>query len=230
MPDPMLDLAFPIVEGRVTTIDHGHALYGAVKAAAPHLAEMRIGIMPLRGQPIEGGLLLLRPRERLRVRLPAGAIPLALPLAGRDLRVGSQLLRLGVPSIDALVPQANLYARTVVVVKGQGGAKPATATAPAQRANRPATEAETIAAIQAIAGTGASVRSLRRRTIRIHDVQIPGFEIVVEGLADAASLRLQAEGVGGRRAFGCGIFVHAGLKKPAIAAPATATSEEAGHA
>jgi CRISPR-associated protein Cas6 len=48
---------------------------------------------------------------------------------------------------------------------------------------------------------------LRSRTFRIHGRQILGFGMLVRNLEPRASLRLQAEGFGGRRAFGCGLFV-----------------------
>lgn len=217
MSQPAVDLAFPIVEGRTVTIDHGHQLYGAVKTAAPALGEVPLGIHPLRGQPLEGGLLLLRPGAVLRLRLTADHLAKALPLAGREVRVGSMLLRLGAPRIEALEPHPTLFARTVVLVKKD----PATPDR-----GRPATAPEVTAALQSIAGSGATIRLPKTRSIRIHGQQIHGFEVVVEGLSPESSLRLQAEGLGGRRAFGCGIFVNAGVRKPTPAV----VEEGIGHA
>jgi len=48
------------------------------------------------------------------------------------------------------------------------------------------------------------------RTIRIHGKQILGFEVMAVHLNEQDSLHLQEEGFGGRRAFGCGIFVRVG--------------------
>jgi CRISPR-associated protein Cas6 len=221
MSQPSVDLAFPIVEGRTVTIDHGHQLYGAVKTAAPALGEVPLGLHPLRGQPLDGGLLLLRPGSFLRLRLGADNLAKALPLAGREIRVGSMLLRLGAPRIEALEPHPTVYARTVVLVK-KDPASP--------DRGRPATGPELTAALQAIVGPTASIHLLRTRSIRIHGQQILGFEVVVEDLTPEASLRLQAEGLGGRRAFGCGIFVNAGDRKPVAATTPTVTEEGIGHA
>ena len=208
----ILDLAFPIVEGRLVAIDHAHALYGAIKHVAPALTG--IGIWPLRGQPL-GEWLQLRHHEHLRLRLDADRIAQALPLAGRELRVGSNLLRLGAPRIEALEPHANLYARTVVIAKGKGG-----------EGNRPASELEVLATATA-AAPGAKPIILGRRTLRIHGVQIPGFELVLEGCSPEVSLKLQSEGLGGRRAFGCGIFVNAGVRAPVVAGTAADKAEHA---
>jgi CRISPR-associated protein Cas6 len=213
-----LDLVFPVVQGLVVPIDHGHMLYGACKQAAPALGGIRLGIHTLRGTPLPQGLLHLGQRSRLRLRLEAERIPLALPLAGRELRLGSHLLRLGAPQVEALEPHPNLYARTVVIAKGEQG-----------DGNRPASEAETVEKAKT-AAPGATVIVLGRRTIRIHGVQIPGFELVLEGVDPATSLRLQAEGLGGRRAFGCGLFVNAGVRKAGTAVLAAASSDEVGHA
>lgn len=221
MTQPSVDLAFPIVEGRTVTIDHGHQLYGAVKTAAPSLGEVPLGLHPLRGQPLEGGLLLLRPGTVLRLRLGADHLAKALPLAGREIRIGSMLLRLGAPRIEALEPHPTLYARTVVLVK-KDPASP--------DRGRPATGPELTTALQAIVGPTATIHLQRTRSIRIHSQQILGFEVVVEGLTPEVSVRLQTEGFGGRRAFGCGIFVNAGDRKPMPAADSKATEEGIGHA
>ncbi len=45
-----------------------------------------------------------------------------------------------------------------------------------------------------------------RRTVRIHDREVAGFAVRVEGLTADDALRLQGAGLGGRRRFGCGIF------------------------
>ncbi len=213
---PAIDLAFPVIQGLFVPIEHGHQLLGAIKEAAPQLAEVRIGVHSLRGSPMERGLLHLRHREHLRLRLPGDRIAAALPLAGRELRIGSMLIRLGVPSVEPLAAHAELYARSVCVAitakPGPDGVKPKHA--------REATEAELLAHVRARCNADASVRILRWRTVRLHgkgraggDLQIRAGEVVIEGLDDEHSLAIQSDGIGGRRAFGCGIFVRAGVRK-----------------
>jgi hypothetical protein len=60
--------------------------------------------------------------------------------------------------------------------------------------------------------TAAEVRwEIRRpRTIAIHGAQVLGFEVLARNLTPELSLALQDKGVGGRRAFGCGLFVRIG--------------------
>ena len=46
-----------------------------------------------------------------------------------------------------------------------------------------------------------------RRTFRIKDKQVVGFEMGVTQLTAEESLTLQEKGLGGRRKMGCGVFV-----------------------
>jgi CRISPR-associated protein Cas6 len=54
--------------------------------------------------------------------------------------------------------------------------------------------------------TGTRSKFLRR-TIRIHDKEIVGFALRVDNLQNNESLQLQEKGIGGRRRFGCGLFL-----------------------
>ncbi|NET48533.1 MAG: type I-MYXAN CRISPR-associated protein Cas6/Cmx6 [Merismopedia sp. SIO2A8] len=47
---------------------------------------------------------------------------------------------------------------------------------------------------------------LARRTLQVRDKKVLGFSVVVEGLSDDDSLKLQWHGLGGRQHFGCGWF------------------------
>ena len=223
-----IDLVLPIVEGRVVPRDHGHLLYGAIKNAAPQLGELSPGIHPLRGEVLPAGLLYLPPRARLRIRIAADRIAAVLPLAGRELRLGSHLIRLGAPQIEVLEPQAILTSSLVVMAKTVTKAERGEG-----RGNRFADEAEILTAIKAVIGN-ASVRSLGRRSLVLHKepkhIRVPGIGVVIEGLDPDISLRLQAEGLGGRRAFGCGIVVKAGPKPAAETVLAPASSQEVEHA
>jgi CRISPR-associated protein Cas6 len=48
--------------------------------------------------------------------------------------------------------------------------------------------------------------NLARRTLRVKEKKIVGYSVVVEGLSEADSLKLQWHGLGGRQHFGCGWF------------------------
>ena len=49
-------------------------------------------------------------------------------------------------------------------------------------------------------------RVLKRRTFKVHDKQIVGYSLLVNGLSSEASIILQENGLGGRQKMGCGFF------------------------
>ena len=55
--------------------------------------------------------------------------------------------------------------------------------------------------------------------MRVKQFQNIGFAVGLSGLSDEDSLKLQALGLGGRRAFGGGFFVHGPLPEGALAQP-----------
>jgi CRISPR-associated protein Cas6 len=192
--NPVLDLCFPVVRGRTLDVDHGHSLYLALTAACPDLARIPgLGIHAVRGVPDrQRGELILLDDAEVRLRLPAGAAPLVRGLAGAQLQVRRHAITLGEPCGQALAPVSALWARTVTIHFQE----PAIGAALAQLANRFAQDFP-----------WGSFRILRPRTIRFEGRQLLGFEMAVRDLPPRASLVLQGQGFGGRRALGCGLFV-----------------------
>ena len=153
----MVDLAFPIVQGSVVPLDHAHLLLGALKGAIPQLAEIRLGVHPLTGDVFPAsGLLNLDRRAVLRLRLDDAFIPLAAPLAGRELRIGSMLIRLGRPTVEMLAPRSALHAAMVVVARtvprAMRGIRP---DGRSDRVNRVCTGPELVTYIQSRCNPGA---------------------------------------------------------------------------
>jgi CRISPR-associated protein Cas6 len=189
----VVDVAFPILEGTVLEIDHGHALYGALKRACPGIqGRPGLGIHTVRGIPGLQGLLMLDFRSEVRLRLPEEDVPLLEGLSGSVLAVRDHAIRLGEPQRHRLSPFPSLWARTVTLHfpdMENGGAR------------------DQLVARFLQTYPQASVEILRPRTIRVHGRQILGFEMVVGDLDDRESLQLQFQGFGGRRALGCGLFL-----------------------
>jgi CRISPR-associated protein Cas6 len=79
----------------------------------------QVGLHLLRGAYDRRGRLLLGPRARFGLRLPAALIPKVLALAGKRLLVGDDSLRVGVPHVQALRPASVLAARVVTTRNGQ---------------------------------------------------------------------------------------------------------------
>lgn len=192
--NPVVDLCFPIVQGAGLEVDHGQALLQALSARCAGLARIPgLGIHAVRGRPGPGkGELILSGDSEVRLRIPAGSAGLLKKLAGAELELAGHRIRLGEPWVQALTPGSALWARIVTIHFRDL----AIGAAQAQLAFRLARDFP-----------WGSFRILRPRTIRFEGRQLLGFELAVRNLAPRASLLLQGQGFGGRRALGCGLFV-----------------------
>ncbi len=202
---PFVDLTFA-VSGRSVPIDHGYALYAAVSRAVPTLhGAPWLGIHAIDGTSMPPMVLLNR-RSKLRLRLPLERINAGLRLAGSELDVAGNALVVGVPSVHALAPVPDLAARLVVV---KLTAFPLSGTARVDEGSaRNAVEAELRRQMTALHAEGLlTVGKLRE--IRVAGRRVLGFSVRVGGLEPEASLRLQSDGLGGKRRMGCGVFVPA---------------------
>lgn len=190
---PHVDLAFRLT-GASIPVDHGYTLYAAISRVLPHLhADKEVGIHPIRGRYSGSGNLYLAAASRLTIRLPEDRIAAVLKLAGKTIELGGHRLRVGVPETRALRPAAALYSR-LVTIKGFMEVDPFLAAAKRQLDSL---------------GVDAVLIIGERRTFRVKDKQVVGFEVFANQLDAEASLRLQESGLGGRRHMGCGVFVPA---------------------
>jgi len=203
---PAVDVSFPITTRHPIPADHAYLLYSAVSRVLPELhGGNGFGIHPIRGQQIGGRTLRLCDFSRLTIRTPADRIGELLPLAGKQLKMLDRSLRVGVPQVRPLIPATALRSRLVVIKVAHIDAKGLTE------------DIFTAAARKKLDALGVS-REVRiviprrddrpiRRTLRIKDKQIVGYEVLLEGLTAEESLNVQEAGLGGRRHMGCGIFV-----------------------
>jgi CRISPR-associated protein Cas6 len=186
---PVLDLAFPVVAGRVLAVEHAEALYDALRGACPDLPGIPgLGIHALEGTGgTEPGLLNLAAQAEVRLRVPLAAVALLGALAGRDLDIQGRRLTLGAPRQTLLAPFPALWAHRVTVpVKELGRLEPQAFVDKHFRERFP----------------GAAVAVLELRGERGI-----AFALAVRNLEPRASLRLQGEGFGAQRALGYGLFV-----------------------
>lgn len=223
-PEPVLELRFPVT-GSTIPADHGYVIFSALCTLLPELRieQERIqglAVAPIAGRPVGGRRLALGPGSNLIFRLPASRIPGLLPLAGKTLPMpGNGALAVGVPETRAIVPCQSLYSRLVTIkVRGLKESAPDYHHAFLAAARRMATElglaAEQLDLVPRRRGvpvegkTGARADSpWLRRTLAIKHRKIAGYALLARGLDPAASIALQAHGLGGRRHFGCGVFV-----------------------
>jgi CRISPR-associated protein Cas6 len=201
-----IDLLFPVVGTRLPT-DHGYPLYSTLSRLLPclHDGSVSFGLLPINGQYVGRSLLQLDPkRSRLRLRLSAADVPRVLPLAGKGLAVMGHRIRLGVPQLHAIQPVSSLIARTVAI-------KHATEPDSFLTAARQQLDLLGIRGRLRLPdrlAQGGKVEPARH-VLRIKDVRIVCFSLLVEDLSPEESLRLQEVGLGGRRRMGCGMFLPA---------------------
>jgi len=200
--DMMIDCSFRLLPGAVP-LEHGYSLLSALSRIMPSLhGDIQIGVHPIRGRRTGANVLTLDGDSRLRIRAPVDRVGELLALAGRFLDVGGHEIGLGVPELWALAPATTLYSR-LVTIKGF------TEPGPFLEAARRQMDAMGVSGRLEVPTVPEGPRAglPRRRVVRVRQMSVVGFAIVVEGLSDADSLTLQERGLGGRRRMGCGIFV-----------------------
>jgi len=202
----IVDLVFQILCPQPIPADHGYVLYSTVSRTLPevHRAD-GYGIHPIGGRQLGGRTLQLTERSRLAIRTDADQIARFLPLAGKFLPLFDRRLHVGVPQIHALTPALALRSRLVTIKL------PETAS----QKDDAAQESFLAAIGRQFASLGISEHVKcclgKRRTLRIKDKEVVGYEVLIENLAVEESMALQERGLGGRRHMGCGIFAPIGI-------------------
>lgn len=197
-----LDLVFAMVCTHPLPADHGYLLYSAVSRMLPgtHQAD-GYGIHPIRGRQLGGRTLQLAEHSRLAIRTDADQIARFLPLSGKSLQLLDRTLRLGVPQVRSLAPAPALYSRLVTIKLPDMAAQPSEVASEAfVAAVRRQLDALCIS-------PEAGLSPGKRRTVRIKDKEVVGYELLLDGLTAEESITVQEHGLGGRRHMGCGIFV-----------------------
>jgi len=191
---PIVDLAFAVLAAEPIPADHGYHLYGALSRVLPQLHQTNgIAVHPIRGQQIGNRQLQLNDRSRLVLRADSDQIGPLLALSGKQLDVAGHRLRVGVPQVWTLRPLPAVRSR-LVTIKGFLDAE-AFAAAARRQLDTMSVSVE------------AQLTLGKRRTLRIKEKEVVGYEVLVEALTAEESLTLQDRGLGGRRHMGCGVFV-----------------------
>jgi len=201
-----LDLEFPVVSTTSISADHGYHLYaGLSRALAAVHSENGIAVHPIHGRQLGGRKLELMPWSGVRIRTPQDKVGDLIALSGQSISIGPHKIRLGVPNLHALEPATALRSRLVTIkgfqdavtfkeavrrqLTGMDISDQVIVTVP-ERPRKPSEEPQPV-----------------RRTIRIRDKEVVGFEVILEGLTAEESIAVQETGIGGRRHMGCGVFV-----------------------
>lgn len=188
-----VDLAFRLT-GRELSTDHGYLLFAAISKDLPVFHEASgWGVHPVRGTSLGSGTLALSDASRLVMRLPARAIPLAIPLAGKRLDIGGWKVHVGVPEIRPLQPARHLFSR-FVTIKGFADAPDEFAAACKRQ-------------LDALNVRESRVGVKKRRVMNVKGYTVVGFSVRLSALGEADSVLIQERGLGGKRKMGAGVFV-----------------------
>jgi len=195
------DLHFDLV-GAEIPVDHGQALFDALAAHLPWLKdEPAVGIHPIHGEPTgRNDNLIISRRIKLVLRLPVTRMEDALALSGKRLDTGAGELVVGQAKERLLTPFATLYAPIV-----DFGTDDEAVFLAAARVELEAMEIR----CQLLPG--------RKRKIHLAEGEVLGYSLMLHDVDPQQSLRVQEQGLGRHRHFGCGIFVpHKSIKAVVI--------------
>jgi CRISPR-associated protein Cas6 len=185
----VVDLVFGIT-GTVLPADYELGLWRELVRCLPWLESTPgAGLHLLRTSPGGEGAVLLARRAKLVLRLPTSSVGDAMKLTGCTLNVGPGIA-VGPANEKVLRPWATLHAFRV--------------------ASQAASETEFGDEVElwlATRGIRCGIITGRRRRLRAGEREIHGWSVVLHDVADADSLCVQREGMGGERALGWGIFV-----------------------
>jgi len=219
-----LEIQFSLI-GKTLPADHGYALYSAVKqsvlqslddkakrAESSNLAQTvlerkslpaEILLCSVSGIPDRDGTIYLNSRSRFRLRCPTDQVQLWYRLLQNQvLKIRGHLIRLVQPRLTLPEPSEILKARLVTFRLAEWNIHEAPAYF-LESCQKALTRLEITA--QPFIDSDAN-GNLALRALQIKDKQVLGFSVVVEGLNEQDSLKLQCYGLGGRKHFGCGWF------------------------
>ena len=191
-----VDVVFRVTGERVA-VDHGYALFGAIaRALGEDLhGAWWLAIAGLRGVlRSKGELGLSGPGCELRVRVAHEKVSTVVALAGKELVVRGQPVMIGTSRLWELSPARTLRARIVTTkVKGDLSDAEVFRAAIHERVKE--------------LGVKARVELGERRVVRISEQLVAGYQCTLRDLSEEDSLKVLYAGVGGRRRFGCGVFM-----------------------
>jgi len=151
-----------------------------------------MGVHAIRGLPTEAGYLTVAAFSTVRIRAPLTQLDHLLVLSGKRLEIAGYPIRLGVAQLHPLKPDASLRSE-LVTIKGYLEASDM------EKGVRKQLDTQAVS-------TSVNVQIGRRRVLKVKQQVIVGFQVRLAGLSDEESLRIQHDGIGGRRHLGCGLF------------------------
>ncbi|MFM2315026.1 MAG: type CRISPR-associated protein Cas6/Cmx6 [Cyanobacteriota bacterium] len=199
-----VDVVFPL-KGRFLPLDNGYLVYSALSDLCPniHKAELDIGIHPIAGKPNRYKQLKLTKRSKLKIRIALEQIPLIYQfLVEQTFKIGASQFHIGIPEYKVLTPASSLYSRLVIIRRSR---MPQDFIEAAQRQLERLGITGEINLLQKQNGQ----LQCRQLVMRKEEGTFPliGYGVEVTDLSESDSIKLQQQGIGGKRKMMCGVFV-----------------------
>jgi CRISPR-associated protein Cas6 len=186
----VVDVVFPL-DGKFLARDHAQVLHDALAALWPRLfAQPLTGVHAIKLVSGLGEQALLSRRARLLLRVPLAWAQTLLEIEPLEFQIHGQTLRLGTPHLREIQAHSTLYAYQVA------------ASAVDEASSMDAVSRE----LAALGVTGERVCG-KWHQVRLNQGVVNTFSLMLHALAPEQSLRLQAQGIGPYRLFGCGLFI-----------------------
>jgi CRISPR-associated protein Cas6 len=200
----MLEIQFAL-RGKTLPADHGYALYSAIKRTVLQEKDLpsEVLLSSVSGIPDQDGRIYLNRSSRLRLRCSAEqSRHWYRLLQNQVLDIRGYLIRLVQPRLT--LPQSSeiLKAR-LVTFKLENIAHHDVPRYFLESCQKGLEKLD----IKAQVFIDSNVNGdLARRSLKVRNKHIVGYGVVVEGLNEDDSIKLQCQGLGGRKHFGCGWF------------------------
>ncbi|MCA1994671.1 MAG: type I-MYXAN CRISPR-associated protein Cas6/Cmx6 [Coleofasciculus sp. S288] len=205
-----LEIQFAL-RGKTLPADHGYALYSAIKKllqeaeneSLPKDLPSEVRLCSIPGIPNRAGMIYLNRGSRLRLRCPSDQMQNWYRfLQNQVFDIRGHLIRLVQPRIT--LPEASDTLASRLVTFKLDAITHVDVPRYFLESCQKGLERLEIRGQAFIPSDDNG--DLARRTIQVKDKKILGYGVVVEGLSQEDSLKLQWHGLGGRQHFGCGWF------------------------
>jgi len=200
--DNVVDIAFKL-ECKSLPLDHAQSLSTLIQKALPWFAEEELAGLHLihvaesgngwmRPEDPENEVLYLSRRTRLTLRVPKHRIDDTYQLTNQTLEVDGCKLTIKEGKIKELSSLPTLFARYVVAEKSQDEEQFMQYCADA---------------IQSMGIPVSKLMAGKQNKMRMHDGYVYTRSLMVADLISDHAVKLQQEGIGAGRKFGCGLFL-----------------------
>ncbi|MDH5391820.1 MAG: type I-MYXAN CRISPR-associated protein Cas6/Cmx6 [Gammaproteobacteria bacterium] len=209
VPEDIVDVGFKVISQSLP-LEHAHELYQALQHLLPWIEHEKLGIHQIHGaesgngwmrpEDTENELLYLSRRARMYIRTPAERLADVKALTGQVLDIGGHQLELGSAIVKPLSAQSEQFSRYVIVEEGE--------ESEADFLKRVVAELN-----ESLATKIRKIMCGKPHTIRLPEEHIRTRSIMVADLDPKVAVKLQQQGVGRGREYGCGLFLpHKGIK------------------